>query len=152
MKYRCSLVAISLLVSCTGPRPPLVVKQFQLRDQAPSASEEPSIKMEKERHLHGAVSLEERNKKLGQYYTLIWNEPNNLEQGPVKLIFQYQQAASASRVKQITRTFPSEQTSGQIELAITGDDYLKKGRVLTWKATLLRGKREVASRQSYLWR
>ncbi len=110
------------------------------------------IAMEKARRLHGAVSLEERRKKLGQYYTLKWNDSVNSGQGAAKLIFQYQQGATGSRVKRMVRTFPAASVSGSAEFAVIGDDYFRGGKVLAWKATLLRGEKEIASQQSYLWR
>ena len=109
------------------------------------------VAMEKARRLHGAVSMEERREKLGQYYTLLWNDAASGDTGTVKLVFQYQQGASASRVKRMVKIFPASDSSGVMELAIIGDDYLKGGKVLAWKATLFRGEREISSQQSYLW-
>lgn len=129
----------------------MVVKQYQLRDQTRSTADEPMVKMDKERRLHGAVSMAERRDRLGQYYTLLWNDPAGVDQGDVELVFQYQQGASASRVKRMHRTFPSAESKGTVEFAVIGDDYFKGGKVLAWKATLQRGKRVIATRQSYLW-
>lgn len=140
-----------MLVACAGPHEPLAVKQFQLRDQAPVDTDEPMVKMEKERRLHGAVSMEERRNRLGQYYTLLWNDPAGAGQGDVQVIFQYQQGASASLVKRMVKNFPASESSGTAEFAVIGDDYFKGGKVLTWKATLQRGGKELASRRSYLW-
>ena len=142
---------LMLLGACTGPRQPLVVKQFQLRDQSPATADEPLVKMEKLRRLHGAVSMAERREKLGQYYTLVWSHPEGKSLGPVELIFQYQQGASASRVKRMVRSCPSEETEGIVEFAVIGTDYFKGGKVLAWKATLERGGKVIANRQSYLW-
>jgi len=139
------------LAACAGPPEALVVKQFKLRDEVTNSREEPSIRMEKLRRLHGAVSMEERKKKLGQYYTFIWNDPKAVGQGKVELVFQYQQGASGSLVKKMIREFPASAAEGEAEFAVIGDDYFIGGKVLTWKATLRRGNRELASRQSYLW-
>ncbi len=109
------------------------------------------VKMEKERRLHGAVSMAERRNRLGQYYTLLWHDPAGAGQGEVELIFQYQQGATASRVKRMAQRFPATDSQGAVEFAVIGDDYFKGGKVLVWKATLQRGKREIATRQSYLW-
>lgn len=109
------------------------------------------VKMEKLRRLHGSVSMAERAQKLGQYYTLVWYDQEGVGQGDVELILQYQQGGSGSRIKRVARTFPASQTEGQVEFAVTGDDYQKNGRVLAWKATLQRDKRVIATRQSYLW-
>jgi hypothetical protein len=146
-----SLLAVLLLGACTGPREPLVVKQFQLRDQAPATADEPLVKMEKLRRLHGAVSMAERREKLGQYYTVIWHQPQGQALGPVEVLFQYQQGATASRVKRMVRSFPATETDGTAEFAVIGSDYFKRGKVLAWKATLTRGGKVIASRQSYLW-
>lgn len=147
-----SFLAVLLLGACAGPRQALAVKQFQLRDVEPKGTDQPMARMEKERHLYGAVSWEEQRNRLGQYYTLLWNDPEGVNHGEAELIFQYQQGGSASLVKQMTKKFPSSATKGVVEFAVIGDDYFKGGKVLTWKATLRRGEREIASRQSYLWR
>lgn len=107
------------------------------------------VKMEKARRLHGAVSMAERRGKLGQYFTLIWKDPAG--EGAVELIFQYQQGATASRVKRMVREFDPAQSHGTAEFAVIGEDYFKGGKVLAWKATLQRGQRVIATRQSYLW-
>lgn len=141
-----------LLGACAGPSQPLAVKQYHLRDLAANATDQPMVRMEKERHLYGAVSWAEQRNRLGQYYTLLWDDSTGVGQGEVELIFQYQQGGTASLVKQMTKSFPSSTAKGAAEFAVIGDDYFKGGKILTWKATLRRGKREVASRQSYLWR
>jgi hypothetical protein len=107
--------------------------------------------MEKARRLRGAVSMAERREKLGQYYTLIWSDPTGTASGPVELVFQYQQGASASRIKRMVRSFPASEEKGTAEFAVIGSDYFKNGKVLAWKATLKRGKQVIATRQSYLW-
>ncbi len=150
MISRLGLLLAGLLVSCGVPDP-LVVKQFQLRDQKPLSTDDPMVRMEKERRLFGAVSMEERRGRLGQYYTMVWSDPNGTGNGGVELVFQYQQGATASLVKRMTRTFPASEAHGTGEFSVIGDNYFKGGKVLAWKATLQRGGREIASRQSYLW-
>ena len=151
MKPLFSLLAVLWLGACAGPPEALVVKQFQLRDQQRVKTEEPMVRMEKERHFHGAISMSERRARLGQYYTLIWQDKAGAGQGEVELVFQYQQGATASRVKQMSRKFPATDTKGSAEFAVIGNDYLQGGKVLAWKASLFRGKREISSRKSYLW-
>ncbi len=107
------------------------------------------VRMEKARRLSGAVSMEERRSRLGQYYTMSWNDAARA--GEVSVIFQYQQGATASLVKRMVRNFPAADSCGKAEFAIIGDDYFKNGRVLAWKATLQRGGKIIATRQSYLW-
>ena len=107
--------------------------------------------MEKARRLHGAVSMEERRQRLGQYYTLIWHDPAGAGQGPVEARFEYRQGSSGSRVKQLSRAFPASASEGTAEFAVIGDDFLTQGKVLAWRASVRRAGREVAHQQSYLW-
>jgi len=109
------------------------------------------VGMEKSRRLRGAVSLEERRGRLGQYYTLIWDDAKGAGTGEVEVIFQYQQGATASLVKRMVRDYPPATRHGKAEFAIIGDDYFKNGKVLAWKATLQRGGKVIATKQSYLW-
>lgn len=141
-----------LLGACVGPTKTLEVKQFHLRDESLASTEEPMVRMEKLRRLHGAVSGSERRNRLGQYYTLFWNDPDGVGQGEVEVVFQYQQGGSGSLVKRMSKKFPASDAAGTVEFAIIGEDYFTRGKALTWKATVYRGKRELASRQSYLWR
>lgn len=151
MKRCFCLIASLLLGACTDPAAPLVVQQYQLRDEKTDANDDPLVRNEKLRRLHGAVSMSERREKLGQYYALIWNEPKGVGLGPVEVVFQYQQGATASLIKRMTQTFPASDASGRAEFAVIGEDYFKNGRVLAWKATLTRGGQVIATRQSYLW-
>ena len=145
------LAAIAL-GACAGPPETLVVKQFVLRDQERGTYEDPMVTMEKARRLHGAVSMTERRQRLGQYYTLVWHDPDGAGNGPVEVVFEYQQGATASRVKRMTKSFPASDASGIADFAVIGDDYFTGGKVLAWRATVRRDGRELASRQSYLWR
>ena len=151
MNHVYSLLLVFLLGACTGPREALEVKQFQLREQVPLAPDEPMTRMEKERRLHGAVTLAERRNRLGQYFDLLWNDPTGVNQGDVELVFEYQQGAYASLVKRKSQKFAASSASGTAEFAVTGDDFFSGGKVIAWKAMLLRGKRVIATRQSYLW-
>jgi hypothetical protein len=139
------------LGACAGPPETLVVKQSLIRDQVRKPNDEPMVRMEKERRLRGAVSMEARRQKLGQYYALTWHDPTGIGHGAVELVFQYQQGGTASLVKRMSREFSEATGQGIAEFAVIGDDYFKGGKVLAWKATLRRGGRELATRRSYLW-
>ncbi len=152
MKRIYIFLAALCLGACAGRQGTLVVKQFQLRDQLRDLKEEPMVRMEKEGRLHGAVSMAERRQRLGQYYTLVWQDPSGVGQGPVEVVFDYQQGATGSQVKRMTREFPASDAEGTAEFAVIGDDYFNGGRVLAWQATVLRDGRELASRRSFLWK
>ena len=94
-------------VPARGPTKTLVVKQFHLRDETTRLG----------RRADGADGktapaarcrqrVAERRERLGQYYTLIWNDPAGAGQGEVEVVFQYQQGATASLVKRMTKKFP----------------------------------------------
>ncbi len=151
MNTRYSLLAVLLLGACSGPQQALAVKQFTLRDQKQNSKDEPLIRMEKERRLRGAVSMAERKERLGQYYTLIWSDPEGAGKAPVEIIFQYQQGATASRVKRMVKSFPAADREGIAEFAVIGKNYFEGGKVLAWKATALRGGKTLATQKSYLW-
>lgn len=139
------------LGACAGPPEPLVVKQLPLRDQSLGSFDDSMVRMEKARRLRGAVSMEERRNRLGQYYMLIWNDPSGVGQGDVELVFEYQQGATASRVKRVVRKFPASDAKGTVEFSVIGDQYFTGGKVLAWKATLRRGGKVISTQQSYLW-
>lgn len=108
------------------------------------------VRMEKSRRLHGAVSMAERHQRLGQYYTLVWHDPAGKGSGEVLALFEYMQGGSA--IKRMSKTFPADAADGVADFAVIGDDYFQRGKVLAWRASISRGGREIASRQSYLWR
>lgn len=143
------LFLIPAVCSCGGTRDPLTVKSFQLRDQTHERGVEPMVEMEKQRRLLGAISMEERRQRLGQYYTIIWHDASS--DAPATITFSYTQGATGSRVKTATHTFSRGETSGKTEFHVTGDDYFKNGRVTSWQATLSRSGNSLASRRSYLW-
>ncbi len=151
MKSIYTFLAALLVIGCEGKNQVLVVKPFQLRDQDSRAVEDPMVRMEKLRHLHGAVSMAERRNKLGQYYTLLWSDPEGVGKGKVKVTFLYQQGATASKVKQMVSESPASQASGNVEFSVIGDNYFTNGKVLAWKATVERGGKVLATQQSYLW-
>lgn len=151
MNFFYILIPALLLGACAGSTKKLEVQQYHLRNEIIPTMAEPMGRMEKQRRLHGSVSAIDRRNKIGQYYTIKWHDPEGAGQGDVEVLFQYQQGASASRVKQLEKKFPSADASGVVEFAIIGDDYFTQGKVLTWKATLLRNQQILGTRQSYLW-
>lgn len=143
-------IAPLLAAGCGAPQP-LVVKHYLLRDQTHIGGGDPMARNEKLRRLHGAVSMEQRRNLLGQYHTIRWHDPAGAGTAPATVTFEYQQGATASRVKRKVETFPAEADAGVAEFSVIGDDYFNGGRVLAWRATLRRGDTVVATRQSYLW-
>ncbi len=149
-KYSLLSVLTVILVSCGGTPEPIKVRQFHLRDTQIANQEAQMIRGEQLYRLNNAVTHKQRIERLGSYYTISWNVPQAAA-GGMKVIFEYQQAASASKVLSMTRNLPAGQTKGVIEFNIIGNAYRVGGGVLAWRALLVRGEEIVASKQSYLW-
>lgn len=128
-----------------------MVKQFYLRDEIDKENVEPMIRAEKNRALYGAVSMEERKQRLGQYYTVLWNDHAGAGNGEVEVVFEFQQGGSGSMIKKRSHRFAAGDSTGKAVFSVIGDDYFKGGKVLTWKISLMRGGRVLATKQSYLW-
>lgn len=150
MRCLTGLLVILCLTGCST-RSSLEVDSFFMRDFSAPETDEPMVRMEKLRRLHGALTAAERNDRLGHYYTMHWSDPAGAGKGEIEIVFEYQQGSTASQVKRQWQRFASSDRSGKAEFRVTGNDYLKGGRVLAWKATLKRGGREIASHHSYLW-
>ena len=150
MRHLPSLLLILCLSACSN-RGSLDVDSFFMRDFSTPETDEPMVRMEKLRRLHGALTAAERNDRLGHYYTMHWSDPAGAGKGEIEIVFEYQQGSTASQIKRHWQRFAASERSGKAEFRLTGNDYLKGGRVLAWKATLKRGDREIASHRSYLW-
>ena len=138
------------LAGCVGERRVLVVKQYTLRDQETMGNQDPMLRHEKLRRLYGAVSLEERKARLGQYYTILWSLPEAVG-ARREVIFRYQQGGSGSRVKVMSERIAVGGGAGKVEFAVIGDDYFQRGRVLAWQVSLVVDGKVVAEKRSYLW-
>ena len=74
------------------------VKQYHLRSiDTVDMKQAPMVRGEQMYRMRGAVSKEERSQRLGQYYSVRW-ENSNEAQGPLKIIMNYNQAATGSKV------------------------------------------------------
>ena len=141
-----------LLVSCGGGEPEVLrIRQFHLRDTDIADKEAQLVRGEQLYRLHGAVTLEERRSRVGHYYTAHWDAPE-VASGNAKIIFEYQQATTASKVLTSVHKIPAGQSNGSVEFQIIGDAYQKGGSVLAWRARLVEGKRLLDVKQSYLWK
>jgi hypothetical protein len=148
MKRLPILAACLLAAACSGPQEALTVKQFTLRDQDTTKEDDPMVQNEKLRRLYGAVSLDERKGRLGQYYTVLWNAEARVEK---QIVFRYQQGGSGSLIKEMRSEIPAGTSQGKVEFSFIGDNYFKNGRVLAWKMDLIANGETIATKQSYLW-
>lgn len=144
---RVFLAALALmLVSCSETET-LRVRQFHLRDNR-VANGNDFIRGEMNKRLHGAVTLEEREARKGQYYTISWHGLSGSRE--VKVVFEYRQVMSGANEKKMVKIMLASR-EGKLEIQVIGEAYQKGGRVLAWRVTLFDGGERVAQKQSYLW-
>lgn len=137
-----------LIIGCSNAVDPLDVRIHFIRDENTDRAEDPMVRHEKLRRLYGAVSMEERGQRLGQYYTVIWNADASLEK---EILFEYQQGGSASLIKTMRKEIEPGQASGKETFSVIGDNYFENGKVIAWKTSLIVGGETLATEQSYLW-
>lgn len=148
MKFLSICVLGLFVIGCANSSDPLIVKTHTIRDQETITGDDVMVHHEKIRRLYGAISMEERAQRLGQYYTVLWKAEAGADK---EILFEYQQAKSGSEVKQMRRVLDAGSASGKVEFSIIGDNYYENGRVLTWKISLISGGEVIATEQSYLW-
>ena len=139
---------VLVLASC-GSREPLVVKQFTVKETNVGGLDDFLVRGEAQKRLYGAVEQVDREKRIGQYYSVRWRA--NSAGGPVKVRFQYRQASTGSRVLELEKTEAAARGTGLVEFAIAGDNYFKGGRVLAWRMVLSQNGQDLAEKKSFLW-
>ena len=134
------------LVSCAAPDT-LRVRQFHLQD-TDVATGHPFIRAEMNKRLYGAVTARERTLRKGNYYHLRWHGLTG--QKPIKVIFEYRQARTGAKVNRREFRSPGSR-KGELEIVVSGLEYLQHGHVQAWRVTLLEGETKIATKKSYLW-
>ncbi len=150
MNKRLLLLACgSLIAACSPSTPQLKVSTYHLRESLFKENDDPMVRGEVQRLLHGCVSQQQRLAKVGDYYEFHWQDP---QPRAIDLRFDYLQAATGSKVQTRRVHLPMPQRSLRYSMAITGTEYQKGGRILAWKASVERDGTTLASQQSYLWK
>lgn len=102
-------------------------------------------------HLYGAMTSKERVALLGDYYYVTWYDASPEQK--TRLVFQYQQSATGSQVKEVVKTFAPGREPGERHecFRFTGKEREKLGDILAWRLLLDVDGKVVDSEQSYLW-
>jgi hypothetical protein len=142
------------LVSCSsvsvGPGGQISkVKYYFMESAKPVKTNDVAIRFEREYHLYGAVTKQEILARTGHYYTIFWKANDRTQ--PVTVRFEYRQANSGLTSKVIEQSVSDVRKSNISKFEVIGDQYTTNGRVTAWRVSLLRGKEELASQESYLW-
>jgi len=144
-----ALAAFLGVISCSSIEDTLGFRQYHLRSLT-LEREMNTPRAEQLRRFHGAVTAAEKRDRLGYYYSVQWNGPAERADEPVRIVFQYRQAATGSAAREIViKAVPG--LRGAAEFQVTGPVYLEGGRVLSWHLSYYRGERLVETKQSYLW-
>lgn len=150
-----AVLAFASLASCTitskGPGGEISkVKYYYLNTLFNMRTEEPAIIFEREHHLHGAYTAAEQIARTGHYYVVMWRAYDRSQ--PVTVRLEYRQANTALQVKTLEQQVTDVRRRNQTHFQVTGSEFQAGGRVTAWRVSLLRGKEELASQQSYLWK
>ncbi len=102
-------------------------------------------------HLYGVMTGKERVGLLGDYYYVTWYDASPNQK--TRLVFQYQQAATGSQVKEVVMDFAPGREPGERHecFQFTGKERAKLGDILAWRLLLEVDGKVVDSEQSYLW-
>ncbi len=148
-------LAVSAVTSCSsvskGPGGEVTkVKYYFLQPLEVLQTQDPAIRFEREHYLHGAYTAAEQVARTGHYYTVMWKAADRTQ--PVTVRFEYRQANTALQVKKLEQEVTDVRGSNETPFRVVGPEFATDGRVSAWKVTLLRGKEELASQASYLWK
>lgn len=125
------------------------VKYYFLNPVQVLRTDDPAIRFEREHYLHGAYTAADQIARTGHYYTVMWKADDRSQ--PVTVQFEYRQANTALQVKKLEQEVSDVRKRNETQFQVIGPEYQTGGRVTAWRATLLRGKEELASQNSYLW-
>lgn len=154
----CRLFVLTLLAAVTascssvsvGPGGQISkVKYYHLIPGAPVNTIDPAIQFERDHLLYGAVTREETLERFGHYYTIFWKATDRTQ--PVTVRFEYRQANTGLDVKVQEEEVTDLRRTNLSRFQVVGSEYNTSGRVTAWRVSLMRGKEELASQQSYLW-
>ena len=144
------VLAVAALSSCASkPQGFSKVKIYRLNPTARITAVDPSIPFEQQHLLYGAVSREDRDARRGNYYSFFWKADDRTQ--PVRLRFEYRQSLTRSAVKRQEIDITDVNRNNITKIQVTGADYQTNGKILSWRASLIQGGKEIASTQSFMW-
>lgn len=136
--------------SSTGPEAITKVNPYHLKSAALERTDDPMIRFEQKRLLHGAVDAAEMKTRFGNYYTVFWE--TDQVGVPTTIRLNYRQAKTGPMVltKEIEVQSPKKKNTTKFE--IVGDDYQENGQVTMWKASIVRNGEVITEYLSYAWK
>lgn len=151
----CLALAGLMVTSCTitskGPGGAIdKVKYYNLQPQEILRSKDPALQFERSYRLYGAYTAAEQISRTGEYFDILWRADDRSQ--PVTVRFEYRQERTALAVKKQEIEVTDVRKRNTTEFKVIGPDFVAGGRVTAWRMTLVRGKEEIASQNSYLWK
>jgi hypothetical protein len=110
---------------------------------------DPSLRFEHDALLHGAISVEERRARQGNYFTIFWKAEDRTQ--PLKVRLEYRQKETGLAVKSIEQEVVDVHRSNTTKFSFIGSEYVTNGPVTSWRASIVRGKDTLVDYKSYLW-
>ena len=119
-------------------------------DTADQKAEDPMVSFERRSLLYGAVQLADQRARYGSYYTVFWKVADR-RGGPVTIRFEYRQEKTAAQVKTRELEVLDIKRSNTARFAVIGDEFTNSGKVVAWRASVVRDDRVLATYESFLW-
>lgn len=151
MRTLLALTTALTFVSCTSQNP-LNVSQFHFRGEESTQSQVQMVSGEAKFRNNYNVSTADRQDQHGHYFVIRWDKKITDSQSDVEVILQYRQSSSGRTVKTLKNSIPNSSADHQTEFSVTGDNYLKNGRILAWNAKLKQNGKILATTHSFLWK
>ena len=145
-------LAVALMAGCASKSPATAigkVQMFHLKSVQPEGTRDPLILSETRNRMWGAVTREEREARLGNYYAVHWKTDD--PKTPATVTFQYKQARSGSTLHTQSVTVAVPHGSNVTKFEVTGAPYQTGGRVVAWRIAVEQGGRVVGEETSFLW-
>jgi hypothetical protein len=118
-------------------------------DVTPTGGNEP-LEYEFKYFNYGAVTEDQKKARLGHYYVV--NFENSGPQEDLILRFEYRQEKTREKIHVFEIPFPAVKGSRKGNFKVIGNDYLTNGRVISWRASVVRQNGEVLDeRTSFVW-
>ncbi|MDA1340211.1 MAG: hypothetical protein O2804_02620, partial [Verrucomicrobia bacterium] len=98
---------------------------------------------------HGAILAKDRAERKGNIFVINWQNDGGPADFTVRL--DYRQAMSRERVMTKTQDYKNFDGYEKTVLKVTGDDYLRGGKVHSWRISIVRDGKIVAEKKSFIW-
>jgi hypothetical protein len=110
---------------------------------------DPMIRFERRHLLHGANTLAEQRARYGSYFTVFWEAADRTQ--PVTLRFEYRSLKTGAEVRSKELEVPTVKRKNVSKISVAGEEFANNGKVVDWRASVVRGGAVVATYESFLW-